>query len=130
MALIACKECKTEISSSAAACPKCGQPNPKAKHLSGSQVFFALLMVFAAIWWFGGGGFDSHVTQQVNKIENQVASDSVAQYQIAKREGDQMQTCVHAGIVAAAYLQAKDESNYQQWKQTEKSDCRKAGVPR
>ena len=87
-------------------------------------------MVFAAIWWFGGGGFDSHVTQQVNKIENQVASDSVAQYQIAKREGDQMQTCVHAGIVAAAYLQAKDESNYQQWKQTEKSDCRKAGVPR
>lgn len=130
MAMTKCKECGAEISSSASTCPKCGNPNPKAKHLPGSQVIFALLLVFAAIWWFGGGGLDSHVAAQVKKIENQVASDSVAQYQIAKREGDQMQICVHAGFVSAAYLQAKDEPNYQQWKKTEKSDCRKVGVPR
>jgi len=37
--------------------------------------------------------------------------------------------CVHAGLVAAAYLQAKDEENYREWKATEKTDCVAAGLP-
>lgn len=63
-------------------------------------------------------------------IHNKVATDAVAQYDIAKRQGDKMQTCVQAGFVAAAYLQAKDETNYTQWKATEKADCTAAGVPK
>jgi hypothetical protein len=51
------------------------------------------------------------------------------QYEIAKRDGSKMDACVHAGLVAAAYLQAKDEAKYQEWKLTERVDCFIAGVP-
>lgn len=36
---------------------------------------------------------------------------------------------VKAGFVSAAYLQAQDEPNYQNWKNIEKADCEKAGIP-
>ena len=61
-------------------------------------------------------------------VEKQVAADAVKQYEIAKRSGTAMDACIHAGLAAAAYLQAKDEAHYQQWKQTEKADCAKAGL--
>jgi len=38
--------------------------------------------------------------------------------------------CVHAGMVAAAYLQAKDQGSYARWKEVERQDCNAAGVPR
>ena len=63
-------------------------------------------------------------------IEKQVVADAVRQYQIAERQGDRMQICVQAGMVAAAFLQAKDESNYQTWKDTERRRCAAAGLPR
>jgi len=62
-------------------------------------------------------------------IYNKVSSDAVAQYGIAKRNGAKMDICVHAGFVAAAFMQAKDEANYRQWKQTETVDCAAAGLP-
>jgi len=34
-----------------------------------------------------------------------------------------------AGLVSAAYLQAKDEANYNKWKEIEKEDARAAGMP-
>jgi hypothetical protein len=69
------------------------------------------------------------VQTAVADIEKQVAADALAQYEIAKRQGDPMQTCVQAGFVSAAYLQAKDEGSYRQWKSVEKADCAKAGLP-
>jgi hypothetical protein len=78
---------------------------------------------------FAGGGFDQQVARDMQKIENQVAADSVKEYTIAKRQGDAMQICVQAGMVSAAYLQANDESNYQKWKAIEKTDCKTAGLP-
>lgn len=71
------------------------------------------------LWYFIGGG-----------LENKVADDAVKEYEIAKRNGTRMDVCVHAGLVAAAYLQAKDEGKYREWKATEKSDCAAAGLPR
>ncbi len=62
-------------------------------------------------------------------IENQVAADAVEQYRIAERQGNRMQICVQAGFVSAAFLQAKDESNYRIWKDTERQRCGEAGVP-
>lgn len=62
-------------------------------------------------------------------IENKVADDAVDQYNIAKRQGDKIQICVQAGLVAAAYLQAKDETNYNKWQAIKKSDCNTAGIP-
>lgn len=57
-----------------------------------------------------------------------VCDDAVKQYEIAKRNGSQLDTCVHAGFAAAAFLQAKDEAGYAQWKKTETADCAKAGL--
>jgi len=34
------------------------------------------------------------------------------QYEIAARHGGAIDVCVQAGLVTAAYLQAKDESHY------------------
>lgn len=61
-------------------------------------------------------------------IEARVADDTVRQYQIAKRSGDAIAACVQAGLVVAAYLQAKDETNYGKWRVVEAADCRAAGV--
>jgi hypothetical protein len=75
-------------------------------------------------------GCDAVVEAQMDEIENQVAEDAVEQYQIAKRQGDTMQTCVQAGLVSAAYLQATNESEYNRWKAIEKANCASAGLPR
>jgi hypothetical protein len=75
------------------------------------------ILAFGA-WYMLGGGVEQHV-----------ADDAVKQYEIAKRDGAQMDVCVHAGLVSAAYIQAKDEENYRKWKQIENDECARAGVP-
>jgi predicted amidophosphoribosyltransferase len=126
MAMKACKECKKEISTDANPCPHCGKKNP---HGSSKILVFGGVLGVAAVWALSGGAQKQAATQMKN-IENQVATDAVAQYEIAKRNGDLMQTCVQAGMVSAAFLQAKDEASYGKWKTIEKDDCAKAGVPK
>lgn len=129
MSLKKCKACGTEMSRKATACPKCGEPNKEASNLSGGRVLSIFVLASIAIWWYAGGSFDHHIASEMSKIEYQVAANSVNQYNIAKRQGDAMQICVQAGLVSAAYLQAKDEQNYQTWKRTETEDCKRAGIP-
>lgn len=62
-------------------------------------------------------------------IEKQVAADSVAQYETAKSVGDALTMCNYAGMVVAAFIQAKDAEKAKAWKAIEKSDCAKAGMP-
>lgn len=128
MGMKACQECKKEISTDANPCPHCGKKNP---HGSSKIVVFGggFLAVAFGIWFFGGG-VEDQTAQTMAHVEQKVAQDAVSQYQIAKRNGDAMQTCVQAGMVSAAFLQAKDEANYKIWQATEKQDCEKAGVPR
>jgi hypothetical protein len=76
------------------------------------QAVFGLIAGAAVLWYFWGGG-----------VHNQVASNFIDTYEIAKRNGDASQACVHAGIVAAAFLQAKDEQKYREWREVEKQDC-------
>lgn len=64
----------------------------------------------------------------MDKIYYQVVQDTVDQYNIAKNQGDAMQICVQAGLVSAAYLQAKNQEKYNEWKAIEKADCRAAGL--
>ena len=64
-------------------------------------------------------------------IELQVATDAVEQYSIVVQGGGSaMDRCVQAGMVAAAFLQAKAAGRYEEWKERERMDCRAAGVPR
>jgi hypothetical protein len=87
-------------------------------------IFFA-----AMIWFYFGGGLEQQAAKQMQTIENQVAADAVKQYEIAKNNGSPMDAYIHAGMVAVAYLQAKDEANYKKWKAIEKQEAKKAGMP-
>jgi hypothetical protein len=99
---------------------------PKPKQFSAAW----LLLAIPAIWFFAGDGFDFSGESRLSEIHAKVAADSVEKYNIAKRQGSPVDVCVHAGLVAAAFLQAKDEGNYAAWKATEKRDCMNAGVPK
>lgn len=126
MALIKCHECGADVSTEAKTCPKCGA-KPKTTTNKLAAIGGVALALFA-IWFFLGGGLEQQAAKDMNNLEQQVASDTVAQYQIAKRSGEPMDACIHAGMVTAAFLQAKDEANYQAWKKTEQDDCAKAGI--
>lgn len=89
---------------------------------------FAVLLVALWGWYYFGGGLEQRANQTLQEIHDKVATDAVDKYGIAKRNGSPIDICVQAGFVTAAYLQAKDEANYQRWKQTEKTDCSKAGI--
>lgn len=126
--MIECGGCSAKISAQAATCPTCGHPNQRAKHVPGGQVLGAFVLVGVFIWWMSGGWL-STTSSQVDTVFSQVATDAVTKYEIAQRGGDKTQTCVQAGFVVAAFLQAKDEANYQKWLVTQKADCKAAGLP-
>ena len=60
---------------------------------------------------------------------DKAASDAVAQYKIAKRDGHKVDTCLSAGKVAEAFLKAGDEPQYKTWKRAEERDCKTIGFP-
>lgn len=84
----------------------------------------------AAYFTIGKEAENKYVASSMADISNKVADDAVAQYEMAKRQGDPIQTCVQAGFVSAAWLQAKNEARYQAAKATEGADCARAGMPR
>ena len=132
MTMKTCSECKKQISADANPCPHCGKKNPHGS--SKLATFGGTIVALAGAVWFFGGGAQQQVEKQAAdglvKIHNQVAQDAVAQFDIAKRSGDGMQSCVHAGMVSAAFLQAKDEASYRKWQTIEKQECTAAGIPR
>ena len=99
------------------------------KKTSKMKTVISIIVFIGIIWYFFGGGLDKQAANSMKKIENQVAMDAEKQYEMAKRGGDKMQTYVQATMVAAAYLQAKDEVNYQKWKAIEKQEAKNAGMP-
>jgi hypothetical protein len=124
--MIQCEACHVEISKQAEKCPHCGHPNKSSQKQYGCLHLIGLILV---IVFFASGGLNKQVERDMQEIENKVASDAVAQFQIAKAQGDKMQICVQAGLVSAAYLQAKDTANYNAWKEIEKGWCKVAGLP-
>jgi hypothetical protein len=90
----------------------------KQQHSRAIQGIVFLIVLGGLAWYFFGGG-----------IEDQVVKDAVKQYEIAKKNGTPADICEHAGLVSAAYLQAKNEEKYRTAKAQEKQDCAAAGVP-
>lgn len=123
-----CASCEKPISPQAKACPACGHPNKLSKNLSATQAIGALLLAGFGLWWYFGGGWIKATQPTMNQVMAKVATDAIDQYNIAKRGGDAVQTCVQAQSVVAAYLQAKDEADYTTWKATAHDDCKKAGI--
>jgi RNA polymerase subunit RPABC4/transcription elongation factor Spt4 len=127
MALMKCHECGSEVSSEAKTCPKCGaKPKTTSNKIS---AIFGLIVILAVVLFFFGGGIEHQASKEMEKIEQQVATDVTQQYEIAKRNGNPIEVCVHAGMVSAAFLQAKDEANYKVWQKIQVADCKKAGMP-
>jgi hypothetical protein len=93
----------------------------------------SLVIVIGLGWYFFGGGLERQTTHSVQQIDvqvtQQVTDDAVKEYDIAKRNGTAMEAYVHAGFVAEAYLQAKDEANYKKWVAIRKSEAARAGMP-
>jgi hypothetical protein len=100
--------------------------------VSAGQVVGVVVAGALLFWWFGvaGGTRDPVTATTMDNIYGKVSSDAVSQYGIAKRNGNAMDACVQAGMVSAAFLQAKDEASYAKWKATEKEDCKLAGIDR
>ncbi|MFZ3065821.1 MAG: hypothetical protein WA277_11130 [Nitrospirota bacterium] len=88
-----------------------------------------IIVAIGLVWYFYGGGLEKQAAKEVQQIEQQVAADAVKQYEIAKRSGSAMDAYVHASLVAAAYLQAKDEANYKKWKEIERQEGIRVGMP-
>lgn len=95
----------------------------EAKKNSVVQPVLGAVVAIAAAWYFFGGGMEKQASNNLQGIYDKVALDAVDQYRIVKQNGQRTETCVQAGMVAAAYLQAKNEASYKQWKATERTDC-------
>jgi hypothetical protein len=63
-------------------------------------------------------------TDHQQQHANKVAEDYIDQYNIAKGNGDKARMCALAGLVATAYLNAKDDENYRLWRYYEQKDCK------
>ena len=94
----------------------------------GFKIIFGPIVILVFIGYFFGGGLEKQAQNEMDKIENQVALDTEKQYEIAKRNGSNMDAYVQAGMVAAAYLQAEDENNYKKWKEIETELAKKIGL--
>lgn len=99
-----------------------------------TQTLAVVALALAAIAYFVLGGKDAApsvnpVDTGLQDIHDKVAVDAVDQYEIVKRTGGAVERCTYAGMVVAAYVQAKDDASVVKWRAAQKADCDDAGVP-
>jgi hypothetical protein len=68
-------------------------------------------------------GNSDQASNFMDDVNSKVISDAEREYQMASRSGSDVDRCVHAGLVAAAYLQAHNQPSYASWKMREDMDC-------
>lgn len=108
----------------------------KSQSMSALQVVGAIIGAGVVIYLiygnrlFGGAPSMAQPAQSImDNISQQVAADQIQQYEMVKRNsGTKIEICGQASIIAAAYLNAKDEPNYRKWKDIERADCKAAGM--
>lgn len=98
------------------------------KVILGIVIAFVVLIFIGIIASGGESIAEDHVKKEMEKMEDQVAADFVEQYNIAVRNGSAMDAYAAAGMCAAAFLQAKDETNYQKWKKIEAEHGKAIGL--
>lgn len=89
----------------------------------------AMLCGVGAVGFALSKGTASVGSATMGAIHDQVAADSIEQYEMVKRtNGSAVDACVRAGLVAESFLQGKNEAKYQEWKAVEARDCEAAGA--
>lgn len=74
--------------------------------------------------------YEEHAAKALQKLSVQSHIAAWADsYGMAKRNGDWVRACVHAGVVVQAYLAEKREKDYLRWREVESEACGNAGVP-
>lgn len=71
MALKPCKECKTEVSTSAKTCPHCGVKNPTVTKLQGCLGIFFVMVILGAIISIFDDPSDKESNQTTNNVQRQ-----------------------------------------------------------
>lgn len=102
------------------------------RNLKKTEIIGLSLLAAGGFWYYFFARLELYENAAQNAIQTayeQAEANAVAQYSIAKRNGDAADICAHAPLVAATYLQAQDERNYRTWKQTRQADCAGQGVP-
>jgi hypothetical protein len=92
------------------------------------KAIVSIAILIAVVWFFFGGGLENQAAKQMDEIHNQVADDAIKQYEIVKKNGNEIECYTQASLVAAAFLQAQDEANYNKWKEIEKTHAKAAGL--
>lgn len=105
------------------------ETKPKNEQQLVVRVLLGVAIGAGVMLYFYGGCLDHQVQRDMQRLEIQTAQDAERQYQIAKEHGSAMDAYVAAMGCSAAYLQAKDEFNYDRWKKIEKKEARRAGMP-
>lgn len=118
--------------------------NDKDSNQQASPILIGILFIVGAVYYFSGAYEENQkyelnermneihakAAQNLNEIQVKVANDAVDQYILAKRNGNAMDAYIQAGIVAASYLQVKDEANYIKWIEIRDKEARAAGLKR
>lgn len=92
------------------------------------KIILGSIVLIAILSTIFGGGIEGQAEKELNKIEIQVAKDSEKQYHIVRKNGISIESQVQAAMVAAAYLQAKDEVNYNKWNTIANEEAKKLGM--
>jgi hypothetical protein len=92
-----------------------------------STTMRALLGVLVLLGLISGyhvaNAIDQTVQSELTTIDDR-AADEVIQYGYAMRSGTRLDACKQAGVVGAAYLDARNETAYKRWKQIEAENCK------
>lgn len=107
----------------------------KAKRPSALGTYFWIVVAAVAVIWYhshdsGPATMAPSTAGRLDQIHAKVAQDAVREFEIAEKHGTAIDRCVQAGAVTAAFLQAKNETAYADWKRIEVLACDQAGVRR
>lgn len=99
---------------------------PKANARSAAQLIVTSQKIVLVLITLGLASCDKMLDPRNEDTNRRATAAAVAQYEINTEGGSAADRCIQARLVAAAYLQAQDESNYAKWRALEEASCAEA----
>ena len=147
-----CTNCGKEVNENADICTNCGIDLQKKSSKSALHIIiFAIIIVFLVgnllvsifesdtsqttekhtqkqsmlkqIYNNDGNNVYKSMENMMDGYYKNVVNDEIQKYNMAKQQGDSMNACMSAGMIAQSYYELKDTQNYNKWKNIEKQSC-------